>query len=284
MARQLLHQRFLPSRKYTPVQAFVWKYSNEYGGQRPRHFHLEPELNLVVSGWAEFGVGERVVRVETGELIGFPAGQDHVLLRTSPDVYLYALGMAPRMAAEVLGGRAGESAVPLHLRLDAESLALLTRQAGAAVERVGAEQVCSEIWEQVHWLDRRGQHGGRGRPSVLTTRALEIVADAPELSLTDVARLCRGNPSEVSRHFHRDLGMTLVRYRTRLRLLRFLDLVDEGRGTWTSAASAAGFGSYSQCHRTFQAELGCSPRDYHRPELRRAMQDAYEDGSEPQPL
>jgi AraC-like DNA-binding protein len=30
----------------------------------------------------------------------------------------------------------------------------------------------------------------------------------------------------------------------------------------TRAASLAGFGSYSQCHRTFQSELGCAPRKF----------------------
>ena len=30
----------------------------------------------------------------------------------------------------------------------------------------------------------------------------------------------------------------------------------------SAAALDADFGSYAQCHRTFQRALGCSPRDY----------------------
>jgi AraC-like DNA-binding protein len=71
--------------------------------------------------------------------------------------------------------------------------------------------------------------------------------------------------------------MTFVRYRTRLRLLRFLELEKEQRGTWTDAAIASGFGSYSQFHRAFQAELGCSPRDFLRAGVSEQMQLVYED-------
>jgi transcriptional regulator GlxA family with amidase domain len=77
------------------------------------------------------------------------------------------------------------------------------------------------------------------------------------------------------------MGITLVRYRTRLKLLHFIALVDSGRAQLMSAASLAGFGSYSQCHRTFQAELGCSARQFFFSDLRDGMQRAYTDASQP---
>lgn len=274
MASPVLHQAFLPATR-DRVDAYVWKYSLEHGGRRPRHFHAEPELNLVVNGWAEFGVGETTLRVGKGDLIGFPAGQDHVLLDTSPDVFLFAIGMTPMLASEVLNGPAGEASVPLHLRLDAEELQELTRRAEQAVDRLGMEQPCAELWEQVHWLGRRRPEGRNGALHVLTKRALQLVSESPDLGLEAVARSAKSIPSEVSRYFHRDLGMTFVRYRTRLRLLRFMGLVDEHRGNWNTAAIAAGFGSYSQCHRSFQAELGCSPRAYFSSGLRQEMQQVY---------
>src|SRR3954463_12201198 len=95
-----IHQSFLPPGE---EQAFVWKYSEPVGGRRPRHFHAEPELNVVVRGWAKFGVGEGTLRVAERELLVFPAGQDHVLLEASPDLYLYAIGLEPTYSAEVLG-------------------------------------------------------------------------------------------------------------------------------------------------------------------------------------
>jgi AraC-like DNA-binding protein len=61
----------------------------------------------------------------------------------------------------------------------------------------------------------------------------------------------------------------------RLRLLQLIRLVDGGAHDLMTAAAAAGFGSYSQCHRTFQSELGCAPRQFFVSELRDRMQRTY---------
>jgi AraC-like DNA-binding protein len=61
-----------------------------------------------------------------------------------------------------------------------------------------------------------------------------------------------------------------------LRLLRLIGLMDGGSMTLAAAAESSGFGSYSQCHRIFQAELGCSPRRFFHAGLREQMQRAYD--------
>lgn len=266
-----LHQSFLPS---SGERSFVWKYSQSIGGRRPRHFHIEPELNLVVRGSATFGVGDGVVHVSQGELLAFPSGQDHVLLDASPDLYLYAIGLDPRFSAEALGD--AESIVPLHVKLPANELALVDDCASAIVDRHGADQQAAELWQRMNWLGRRSVERSGRRSHVLTRRVLQLFETAPELRLEEMASRLRANATELSRHFHRDLGMTLVRYRTRRRLLRFIRAVDSGQRDLMSAALDAGFGSYSQCHRTFQAELGCAPKRFFRTELREQMQRAYD--------
>ena len=75
--QRALYQRFLPSRD---PHTYVWKYSQATGGRRPRHFHAEPEVNLVVRGSATFGIGDGAARVSRGDLIAFPSGQDHALV------------------------------------------------------------------------------------------------------------------------------------------------------------------------------------------------------------
>jgi AraC-like DNA-binding protein len=111
---------------------------------------------------------------------------------------------------------------------------------------------------------------------VLTRRALSAVNRAPDLDLRSLSHRLRTVDSEISRYFHRDVGMTFVNYRMRLRLLRLISLMDGGGTTLTLAAHASGFGSYSQCHRVFQAELACSPRDFFQAGLRTQMQQAYD--------
>jgi AraC-like DNA-binding protein len=254
-----LYQGFLPDRAQ---RAFVWKYAEAVGGRRPRHFHSEPELNLVVRGSATFGVGRRAVRVSAGELLAFPSGQDHALLDASPDLYLYAIGLDATFSRQVLGRRS-EPVIPLHVRLARDELESVIDRAGAIVDRADVAELGAELWERAHWLGRRGAPSGRPAAHVLTRRALKLLESAPELRLDAMARELGTHSSEISRYFHRDVGMPLVRYRRRLRLLELIRLVDQtGERDLTYAASAAGFGSYSQCHRVFRSELGCAPRTF----------------------
>jgi len=272
--RRAIHQNFLPAGKH---RAFVWKYSDPIGGRRPRHFHAEPELNLVVRGSATFGIGKSVVSVGAGELIAFPSAQDHVLIDSSPDLYLYAIGVDAASPAAVLDN---EPSLPLHVQLAAPELPPILDRAADIVDRPGADSLGAELWQRVHAVARRSAPRSAHGPHVLTRRTLQLLRHAPELSLTALAQNLRAHPTEVSRHFHRDLGITLVRYRTRLKLLDLIHRVDSGQTELMAAASHAGFGSYSQCHRAFQAELGCSPRRFFSG-LRDGMQSAYTDESLP---
>jgi AraC-like DNA-binding protein/mannose-6-phosphate isomerase-like protein (cupin superfamily) len=270
--RGALYQSFLPDRDQ---HAYVWKYSQAIGGRRPRHFHGEPEMNLIVRGSATFGIGDVVVETTAGELLTFPPGQDHALLEASPDLYLYAIGMDPAYSSEVLRAEAESVAVPLRVRLEAPEFVGLARRAEDVVDRIGIEQRGAELWEHAYWLARRS-FGAAGKAThVLTRRTLQILRDDPHLDLDRIARKLRTPASEVSRHFHRDASMTLVRYRSRLRLLRLIHLVDGGGHNLMTSAVEAGFGSYSQCHRIFRSELGCSPRQFFASGLRERMQRVY---------
>jgi AraC-like DNA-binding protein/quercetin dioxygenase-like cupin family protein len=269
-----LHQSFLPTQGR--ARAHVWKYSLQYGGRRPRHFHAEPEINLIVSGTAKFGIGEAVISASAGELLGFPPGQDHILLETSPDIYLFAIGLEPSFSSGILRTDRDSVAIPLRIRPAPNEFRTLAARASAIVDQENVDQPCAELWEQAHWL--RQKHWGRANSSVhvLTRRALTVMSDSPEIGRELLAGKLRASPCEISRYFHRDVGMTLVQYRTRLRLLRFIRLMDDGICNLTASAKAAGFGSYSQCHRIFQTELGCAPRQFIRAGLRQEMQLVYE--------
>jgi len=273
-AQRALYQRFLPEAKRSA--AHVWKFSWEFGGRRPRHFHDEPELNLIVAGSARFGIGDATIEARAGELLAFPAGQDHALLEASPDLYLFAIGVSPKLSAEVLGAERHNAAVPAHVRLPASELKQVVARAGALVDRLGMEQQTAELWERVSWLKQRHATHLGSSLHVLTRRALALLADEPQLEREALAKAARGSPYALSRYFHKNLGTTLVQYRARLRLLRMIRSFDEGERDLKDAASGAGFGSYSQCHRVFHAELGCSPRAFFGSSLREHMQNAYE--------
>jgi AraC-like DNA-binding protein len=183
--------------------------------------------------------------------------------------------MQDRLSSDVLGQRCC-AAVPLHLRPAAEEFRKLVDCVSVVAESDHAEQSIAEFWERAHHDRTLGSRVLDHGMHVLTRRTLEAVVDEPALGREALARVARANPSEVSRHFHRDFGMTLVKYRTRLRLLRFIRHVDRRAGDLTAAALEAGFGSYSQCHRSFYSEFDCAPRQFFSSGLREQMEQAFE--------
>ena len=71
------------------------------------------------------------------------------------------------------------------------------------------------------------------------------------------------SPGHLARSFKREMGVSLVDYRNRLRLDRFFEAIQRrgGNGNLLDAALEAGFGSYAQFHRVYRKFLGTTPRD-----------------------
>ena len=58
----------------TKARAQIWHHVP--ATRRPRHFHAEPELNLVTAGSGAFGMGEKVLPVAAGDLLWWPTPRD----------------------------------------------------------------------------------------------------------------------------------------------------------------------------------------------------------------
>jgi AraC-like DNA-binding protein len=69
-------------------------------------------------------------------------------------------------------------------------------------------------------------------------------------------------PKSFAKQFRAQIGVSVVGYRNRVRIERFLGLVDLGGGNLLAAALDAGFGSYAQFHRVFRRLLGVTPKEY----------------------
>jgi len=231
-------------------------------------------LNLIAAGHAAFGYGEATISVSAGDLLWWPPGQDHVLLDATPDLDLYVIGVTAAFSEHVLADRpSGASGGAARLRLDRAQLTSLRTVCAAqttALDAAAVERHVGDIWREAHTLRARipDHHP-------LTVRALSSLLGRPDLKRAELARLIRGNASEVSRYFHRDIGLTLVAYRTRLRLIRFIQLVEGGGRSFLTAAIDAGFGSYSQCHRAFQQAFDCTPRVFFGTGVSVAMKERF---------
>jgi len=256
----------------TAARAHIWRH--EPATRRPRHFHAEPELNLITGGGASFAMGEKLYPVVRGDLLWWPPGHDHVLVDASPDFDLFVIGVTADFSERVLADTPDVTcAGPIHIRLPTSALAELEAicvAPGSASDVPSIERRVGDLWRHAHGL-RQAAHPMH----VVTRRAMRSLYQRPELGRQDIARLVRAYPTEISRTFHDDMGMTLSAFRARLRLLRFIQAVDAGAPTLLAAALAAGFGSYSQCHRIFQQTFACTPRAFFDTPLRDHMENAF---------
>jgi AraC-like DNA-binding protein len=237
-------------------RAQAWRHQPAY--RRPRHFHDEPEINVVLRGWARLGLGRHEVCATAGDLLFFPPGLDHVLLEASDDLDLFVLALSPELADRALGTRVfrsthgGSLSAPEGERWLEHLAGLSDVRNSDAVER-GITSLFGEA---------RAKLPG-GHPT--SRRALSEVLKEPRLSAVDLSRRLGTAPAELSRRVRCDWGVPFVELRARVKLMHFIGAVDQGREL-TQAALEAEFGSYAQCHRVFQRLLGCSPSSYFRGE------------------
>jgi len=243
-------------------RAQAWRHQAAF--RRPRHFHEEPELNLITAGQAVFGIGDVQVTAERGDVLLFHPGQDHVLLSASPDLGLFAVALQPEVAAQACGSLSHARSRACRLT-DAE-----TEHAADLLAAVGSMSPGSEAGVLGDWF--AAVRARAATTHVLSRLVLDRLRADPEATGGALGTALGADLSALSRHFHDDLGLRLVEYRSRLRLLAFIGLADAG-SSLSRAALEAGFGSYAQCHRVFSATLGCSPRDYFKGQ-RRVLEDA----------
>jgi AraC-like DNA-binding protein len=239
----------LPARR-----AQVWRHQPSF--RRPRHFHDEPEINLVVAGCCAIGAGDRTLRLSAGEVVVFQPGQDHELIDSSADLELFVLALDPQLTERAVGFRALASCRTAPLAAaDPVQAAHTLASLGDVSDRDAVEARLADFFAQS--VERaRGGH-------VLSRRALESARREPSLPEAELARRLATAPSRLSRRFHEEIGVTLVEYRARRKLIRFVELADAGHPL-SRAALEADFGSYGQCHRVFRRALGCSPLAYFR--------------------
>lgn len=248
MANALFQPFPMPSGR----RAQVWRHQPEF--RRPRHFHQEPEINLVVAGSGVIGLGPEAVLVSTGDLLLFEPGQDHVLLEASDDFDLFVMALRPELASRIRSA----SVLPWTRRLELtrSDVTKIATRLGALREVADASAVEGHVMDLFLLASKQP-----GSAHVVSRRALECVRAEPSVSGIALASQLKTAVSVLSRRFHRDLAVPFVEYRARIRLMRFVELADRGLPL-SRAAIDAGFGSYAQCHRVFQRAVGCAPQTY----------------------
>ncbi|HET9931897.1 MAG TPA: helix-turn-helix transcriptional regulator [Polyangiaceae bacterium] len=232
--------------------AQAWRHQPAF--RRPRHFHEEPECNLALRGRAVVSVGAKTFTLSPGSLGVFWPGQDHELLEASADLELVVMALRPELASKIDGWQHSRSSNSIEL--DARRVARIGERASAVnamSDRLAVESTLASVFDEIA--------SAFGRSHSLSRRAALALQQSSACSGDELSRRLRAHRSNVSRTFKDDWGVTLVDFRARVRLMKFIQLVDSGQSL-TEAALAADFGSYAQCHRVFQRFLRCAPRTY----------------------
>jgi AraC-like DNA-binding protein len=117
------------------------------------------------------------------------------------------------------------------------------------------------------FVNRRDGIGWRPLPDdaggiSLAQRALRALEKDPVVTGEHIAQEMGISPGHLARSFKSEMGLSLVEYRNRLRIERFLRSVQGGNESLLGAALEAGFGSYAQFFRVYRKLLGTTPREH----------------------
>lgn len=257
----------------------AWRYANPAGANR-RHHHAELELNLVTHGTGTYLLGNRQYQIRRGDLLWLFPAQEHVLIEQTPDFQMWVLvfrrRLIKRSAVDPVSlpllqrGFAGDTCRRLRpddLARFEELFAQLTdndNQPGLL--NAGLAYALLHAWK---CFDRASEVPARRMHPAVERTARLLLFDANSYSLPQLARRVRLSPSRLSRLFKQQTGLSIVEFRNRQRMQRFLDRYELDRDsgqhpTLLESAFAAGFGSYPQFHRVFRQITGCSPAEYQR--------------------
>jgi AraC-like DNA-binding protein len=265
------------------------------------HTHVELELNLVVNGTITYVVGGRRFSFPKRTLLWLYPAQEHQLVDRTGDAQYFVAVFKPAMIRRACGGdiyaglkrvapEAGAESEVLHAELAPDAFDLMRRTMEAIVEdgldpdllnREAGFGVGSDFhfehndpdWLNaglrhlllLAWRQQRGR-AGKARAVALhpaVRRALALLGEASwGGEMGELARRCGVSDAYLSRVFARQVGVSLTRYRSSVRLAEFWKLYrGPERRTIAEAVYAAGFGSYAQFYKVFVQAYGRGPRE-----------------------
>ncbi|WP_031521552.1 helix-turn-helix domain-containing protein [Streptomyces sp. NRRL F-5123] len=105
-----------------------------------------------------------------------------------------------------------------------------------------------------------------GGDAALVAAAREAITAAHPAAdgLLPLAQLLDVSPYRLSRAFPRELGVSLTRYRNRVRVARALDRLEQGEPSLAALAADLGFADQSHLTRTLHHHLGRTPTSLRR--------------------
>lgn len=162
-----------------------------------------------------------------------------------------------RIAPRLWDGTASGRTVYVDARVDLAHRRLLIAAAGGDVDYALTEELLRLVTATT------GRPTERPRPAdrTLVAAAREAIIDgvSEAAGLCPLAGLLKVSPYRLSRAFSREMGISLTRYRNRVRVGRTLDRLAEGESSLADLAAHLGFADQAHLTRTVREHLGHTP-------------------------
>lgn len=248
-----------------------------------RHRHIELEINLITRGEGVYLLEGTLYTLSRGSLFWQRSSADHGLIRVSEDLEMWIAVFRPEMLQRLCPPEMHQAVLSdrptdrLHKKISVEAMKELSAVAQAMQtfdDDLPRYNAALGYWLLTAWSAHRrgevfsknseGADGGDVHPAV--DRAIRLLrSDTPPGDVEALAKKAGLSPSQLTRVFAKQIGMSIVEYRQRVRLERFREIFNQGRRyNMTEAALRAGFGSYPQFHRVFKQHFGFNPAEYRR--------------------
>ncbi|WP_214415678.1 helix-turn-helix domain-containing protein [Sphaerisporangium fuscum] len=184
--------------------------------------------------------------------LGSPGEEERFAHPAGGDVCT-SLSLAPGLCE----GPAGGVTIYVDARVDLAHRRLLMAARGGDVDYALSEELLGLL------VLATGRTAGRPRPAdrALVAAAREAVqVDHPEAAaLFSLARLLDVSPYRLSRVFSQEMGVSLTRYRNRVRVGRVMQRLEDGESALAVLAADLGFADQAHLTRTVRDHLGHTP-------------------------
>ncbi|GLY81288.1 helix-turn-helix domain-containing protein [Actinoallomurus iriomotensis] len=225
-------------------------------------------LTLVCGGVFRARVGGHAFPADpVTAYLGGPADEQSIAHRVGAEDVCTVLSLSPSFMIELTGGVPVRPTAAVTGRLAVTHRLLLARARRSADPFALADLTADLVGGL---FDDRRAHVAEPSTRPATGAARRALADAARelltldpvaLGLRETARRLGCSPYHLSRVFHRQTGLTLSAYRTRVRVLR---AIEAGRADLAGLAADLGFADHAHLTRTVREECGHTPRALRR--------------------
>lgn len=244
----------------------------------PPHHHEHLEINLVEKGQAKYNVNNRIYSLEAHCLVFLFPAQEHVLYDRSPDFKMWNITVRQSFLNTLCKSR---FLMPLKARDTEEYFCRQMHPATSrlyekllpdiaeqqknhpGIFRLGLAYLVASLWKDFHENTTPVTH----RPvTPHVQKVVYLLSHAEEQeSLYILSKKLNIGPSQVSRMFKKEMGISITEFRNRTKLDRFVNLMSKNPNhDLLTLAMDAGFGSYTQFFRIFRKEMGMTPEQFRR--------------------